>query len=73
VRIVLRDGRALERTTSVVRGDALSPVPRDEITTKFVALTAPILGDAQARKIVDVVDDTDRLDDIRTLTALLVP
>jgi 2-methylcitrate dehydratase PrpD len=73
VRIVLRDGRALERTTSVVRGDALSPVPRDEITTKFVALTAPILGDAQARKIVDVVDDTDRLDDMRTLTALLVP
>jgi 2-methylcitrate dehydratase PrpD len=73
VRIVLHDGRALEKTTSVVRGDALSPVPPNEITAKFVALTAPILGDAQARKIVDVVNETDRLDDMRTLTALLVP
>jgi 2-methylcitrate dehydratase PrpD len=73
VRIVLRDGRALERTTSVVRGDALSPVPRDEITAKFVALTAPILGDAQVHKIVDIVDETDRLADMRTLTSLLVP
>jgi 2-methylcitrate dehydratase PrpD len=72
VRIVLRDGRAFERTTSVVRGDALSPVPRDEITAKFVALTAPLLGEAPARKIVDAVEEIQTLDDIRTLTALLV-
>jgi 2-methylcitrate dehydratase PrpD len=73
VRIVLRDGRALEKTTSVVRGDALSPVPRDEITAKFVVLTAPIFGEGQARKIVDAVDDVDGLVDVRTLTSLLVP
>ena len=72
VRIVLRDGRALEQTTSVVRGDALSPVPRDEITAKFVALTAPILGETPARKVVDAVEETHTLDDIRALTALLV-
>src|SRR5262245_16907575 len=73
VRIVLRDGRALERTTTVVRGDALSPVPRDEITGKFVVLTAPVLGEAHARKIVDAVDEISALDDVRSLTALLVP
>ena len=38
VRVGLRDGRTLEETTTVVRGDALSPVPRDEITAKFLAL-----------------------------------
>jgi 2-methylcitrate dehydratase PrpD len=73
VKILLRDGRALERTTSVVRGDALSPVPRDEITAKFVALAAPVLGESQARKIADAVEGTHTFDDIRTLTALLVP
>ena len=73
VRIVLRDGRALERTTSVVRGDALSPVPRDEIIAKFVALTSPVLGDVHTRKLLEVVEETDTLGDIRALTALLVP
>jgi 2-methylcitrate dehydratase PrpD len=73
VRIVLRDGRALEQTTSVVRGDALSPAPRDEITAKFTALAGPVLGDAQARKVIDVVDQADTLDDIRTLTGMIVP
>jgi 2-methylcitrate dehydratase PrpD len=73
VRIVLRDGRALEQTTSVVRGDARSPVPRDEITAKFAALVGPVLGDAQARKIVDAVDHADTLHDIRVLTGMIVP
>jgi 2-methylcitrate dehydratase PrpD len=73
VRIVLRDGRALEQTTSVVRGDALSPVPRDEITAKFAALAGPVLGDAQARKVVDAVDQADTLHDIRVLTGVIVP
>jgi len=73
VRIVLRDGRTLEETTTVVRGDALSPAPRDEITGKFVALASPILGDSHARKVADAVDEIHTLDDVRALTALLVP
>jgi 2-methylcitrate dehydratase PrpD len=73
VRIALRDGRAFEQTTSVVRGDALSPVPRDEIAAKFAALAGPVLGDAPARKIVDAVDQVDGLDDIRVLSGMLVP
>ena len=72
VRLVLRDGRTLEETTTVVRGDALSPVPRDEITAKFVSLTAPILGESHARKVVDVVEDADTLEDVGALTAMLV-
>jgi 2-methylcitrate dehydratase PrpD len=73
VRVLLRDGRALEQTTSVVRGDALSPVPPDEITTKFAALAGPVIGDAQVRKIIDAVGQVDSLDDIRVLTGMIVP
>ena len=73
VRLVLRGGKILERTTSVVRGDALSPVPRDEITAKFVSLAGAILGEPQARKVVDVVEDADALGDVGALTAMLVP
>src|SRR5262250_1572682 len=73
VRLVLRGGKILERTTSVVRGDTLSPVPRDEITAKFVSLAGAILGEPQARKVVDVVEDADTLGDVGALTAMLVP
>ena len=73
VRVGLRDGRTLEETTTVVRGDALSPVPRDEITAKFLALASPVLGDAQARKVADTVAETDTLEDIRALTEMLLP
>ena len=73
VRVGLRDGRTLEETTTVVRGDALSPVPRDEITAKFLALASPVLGDAQARKVADTVAETDTLEDIRVLTEMLLP
>ena len=73
VRLRLRGGRTLEETTTVVRGDALSPVPRDEITAKFVSLAGPILGEAHARKVIDVVEDADTLEDVGSLTAMLVP
>ena len=73
VRLTLRGGRALEETTTVVRGDALSPVPRDEITAKFVNLAGPILGEANARKVVDAVEDADALGDVGALTAMLAP
>jgi 2-methylcitrate dehydratase PrpD len=73
VMLALRGGKTLERTTTVVRGDAVSPVPRDEITAKFVSLAGPILGDATARKIVDVVEDLGTLEDVGSLTAMLVP
>jgi len=73
VRIVLRDGRTLEESTTVVRGDALSPVPREEITAKFLALTSPVLGDAHARKVVEAVAEIDTIGDIRALTDMLLP
>jgi hypothetical protein len=73
VRITLRDGRALTASTTVVRGDAVDPVPESEVVAKFAALTAPVLGDARARLVVEAVHEIETLKDVRDLGALLVP
>jgi len=73
VRITLRDGRTLMASTTVVRGDAVDRVPESEVVAKFAALTAPVLGDAQARRVVEAVHEIETLKDVRDLGALLVP
>jgi 2-methylcitrate dehydratase PrpD len=73
VRITLRDGRALTASTSVVRGDALAPVSASELVEKFSALASPVLGDAQAGRVVEMVHEIETLKDARDLGALLVP
>src|SRR5262249_31134376 len=71
VRIVLSDGRAIEETTTMPRGDAANPVAADEIVAKFVSLATPVLGADRAERVVDTVHESDRLKDVRDLTVLL--
>ena len=73
VQLFLRDGRILEETTTVVRGDAANPVPADEVVRKFLALSSPVLGEPRARKAAEVAHELDTLKDVRDLTAWLVP
>lgn len=73
VRLTLRDGRALEETTNVVRGDAANPVPAEDVTGKFLTLSSRVLGDARARQAVETIHEVEALKDVRDLTALLVP
>jgi 2-methylcitrate dehydratase PrpD len=71
VTVALRDGRTLTGATTVVPGDAASPVDCGEVIEKFEALAAPTLGAAGARAVVEAVDRIDGLKDVRELTALL--
>jgi 2-methylcitrate dehydratase PrpD len=73
VRITLRDGRTLVETTTVVRGDASNPVPAEDVVTKFRELTAPVLGELRAHRVLEAVHELDTLKDIRDLVASLVP
>jgi 2-methylcitrate dehydratase PrpD len=73
VRIGLRDGRVLSRSTGVVRGDAANPVPSGEVVAKFSSLASGPLGERRAREIIEAVDAVESLKDVRDLTALLVP
>ena len=70
VRIALRDGRALEETVTIVRGDALNPAPAEEVVAKFLALASPVLGSSRARRAVDAVNDVGALDNVRDLAGL---
>jgi 2-methylcitrate dehydratase PrpD len=71
VRLHLRDGRTLEETVTVVRGDAADPVPPEDVVEKFLGLAAPVLGEHPARHVVAIVEGLDTLHDVRDLTAHL--
>jgi 2-methylcitrate dehydratase PrpD len=73
VRVELRDGRVLSQTTGVVRGDAANPVEAEEVVAKFLSLVSDRLGEPRAREIVEAVETVDRLENVRSLTALLSP
>jgi 2-methylcitrate dehydratase PrpD len=71
VEVVRRDGRTHTASTTVVRGDFEDPVPGGEVVEKFLALAGGPLGAARAQAIVRVVEETERLEDVRDLTAWL--
>jgi 2-methylcitrate dehydratase PrpD len=71
VEVVRRDGRAHTASTTVVRGDFEDPVPGGEIVEKFLGLAGEPLGAARAQAIVRAVEETERLEDVRDLAALL--
>lgn len=73
VEMILKDGRALSGSTTVVRGDFERPVPAAEVVEKFIALTAGPLGADRSREVVALVDRADTLKDVRDLTGLLTP
>jgi len=73
VEIVKRVSIGGAYVTTVVRGDAVDPVPESEVVAKFAALAAPVLGDARARSVVEAVHEIETLEDARDLGALLVP
>jgi 2-methylcitrate dehydratase PrpD len=73
VEIVLKDGRALSGSTSVVRGDFENPVAAAEVVEKFLVLASGPLGAERARDVARLVEQAEALKDVRDLTALLAP
>jgi 2-methylcitrate dehydratase PrpD len=71
VRVLLRDGTALDAEASVPRGDAVNPVPSAEIEGKFRLLAEPALGAAGSREAAETVHRVETLKDVRDLTARL--
>jgi 2-methylcitrate dehydratase PrpD len=70
--ITLKDGRTLSARVDVAKGSASLPMSEDEVAEKFrecaqFAGTSP----ASAEKIIELVLELEKLDDIRTLTRLL--
>lgn len=71
VKIVLRDGRVLEETTTSVRGDAANPVTHQQLIEKFMFITQGNLDKETARSVVKTIDCLETLGDVNELTSLL--
>lgn len=70
VSIALKDGRRLTREAMTLRGDAANPVPRSEVTGKFLALTAPVL-DGRGSTVAGMVARLEQLAEVGELTSAL--
>src|SRR6266550_2039157 len=68
VEIALKNGRTLRSESAEARGDPESPLTDDELREKYFALAAPVLGQARAERIEEVVN---ALPDNRAYSALL--
>jgi 2-methylcitrate dehydratase len=67
VHVTLQDGRVLTKRVDYPLGNALNPVSDKQLEGKFNALVVPALGDARAKKIVDLawkLDEANRVDDL---------
>ena len=71
VRIALRDGSRLDAAVDTVRGDHANPVAPAEVVGKFVGLASPVLGAAQAARVVELVERLGKGTGARELGAAL--
>lgn len=71
VELVLRDGRRLSESTTVVRGDFERPVPAGEVVEKFLALASPTLGPERAREVAGLIGEAARVKDLHEVTRRL--
>ena len=71
VEITLKDGSRLSDRVEAVRGTVRNPMTRDEIVDKARDLVAPVLGRAQAQRLIEAVLSLDAAGDLRPLRPLL--
>ena len=71
VEITLNDGTTLSDRVEAVRGTVRNPMPRNEVVDKARDLIAPVLGAANARKLIDTLLAVETVKDVRTLRPLL--
>ena len=71
VEVTLKDGARLNDRVEAVRGTVRNPMTRDEVVEKARDLMAPVLGAAQAQRLVEAVLALDSAPDLRPLRPLL--
>ena len=72
VHVTLEDGRTLTKRVDYPLGNALNPVSDKQLEGKFNALVEPALGDARAKKIVDLVWKLDEAKNVDGLMQAVV-
>ena len=54
-----------------VRGSLENPMERDEVLTKAIDLTTPVLGASKATQLADTVMNIEKVKDVREFRTLL--
>jgi 2-methylcitrate dehydratase PrpD len=71
VEVILADGTQMREWVHDVRGTTDNPMPRDEVAAKARDLIRPVLGGAQAAKLIDTVFGIESVKNVRALRPLL--
>ena len=71
VAVSLNDGRTLEESVTVQRGDAQNPVDHEELLGKFRFIAGDVLGEVRTKQVIDTIARLDSLGDVGELTGLL--
>jgi 2-methylcitrate dehydratase PrpD len=71
IEVVLTDGRVLEDARESARGSAAHPMDPAEVEAKYVQLAAKVLSNAGVGRLRELVDEVDRLPDVRALAGAL--
>jgi 2-methylcitrate dehydratase PrpD len=71
VEIVLGDGTKLTERVGAVRGTSDNPMTRDEVAAKARDLMTPVVGSANAARLIETVLALETVKDIRSLRPLL--
>jgi 2-methylcitrate dehydratase PrpD len=71
VEVVLVDGTKLVERVGAVRGTSDNPMSRDEIAVKARDLMTPVVGAANAARLIETVLKLETVKDIRSLRPLL--
>jgi 2-methylcitrate dehydratase PrpD len=71
VELELNDGRLFVAEKQIPAGDfAGNPIAPSDVVSKFRQLVDPVLGEAAARKLADLVKSTADLPDVRAITGI---
>jgi 2-methylcitrate dehydratase PrpD len=71
VTIALTDRRSLSHRATAVHGTPDNPMSAQDVTHKALGLTAPVLGEARTRELIETLWNVDTIVDMRTLRRLL--
>ena len=69
--MTFNDGAKLSDRVEAVRGTVRNPMPRAEVVAKARDLIGPVLGTANAGKLIEALLSIERVKDVRTLRPLL--
>ena len=72
VTVSLRDGSKFTETAGYPKGSPQNPATREEIERKFIRLASSVLPEEEARTIVAIVNDLERVNKVTELVDHLV-